>query len=233
MGDLLTLISLIVGIISITLAISAFIFSWVTFRNSSKMQMEAQRILDKISEKVDIVADRTSHQLDKVWEYFTALPSSRTKEITEETQEREQALKEELKVEARQEAMAVLSEAGVQKGRIESLLAHVESIINQSTERTKTLIEKENFLQKISDIEFELRNYVKRRFGTSRILEVYELTEMVKGLFEPEILRIVQSLWELRNKVLHQPKEAPPMLTSELRDADRVLSYLRTLNALQ
>lgn len=74
--SILTIVSIVLGVVSATLAVAAFIFGWISFRNTSHMQMEAQAILAKVSEKVEVIVDRTSHQIDKAWEYFTK-PSSR------------------------------------------------------------------------------------------------------------------------------------------------------------
>lgn len=68
---ILTIVSIVLGVVSATLAVAAFIFGWVSFRNTAHMQVEAQAILAKVSEKVEVIVDRTSHQMDKAWEYFT------------------------------------------------------------------------------------------------------------------------------------------------------------------
>ena len=69
--SILTIVSLVLGVVSTTLAIAAFIFGWVSFRNSFRMQVDAQSILAKVSEKVEVIIHHTSHQLNKAWDYVT------------------------------------------------------------------------------------------------------------------------------------------------------------------
>lgn len=52
MENYLTMWSIFLAVASTTLAIAAFIFSWASYRNATKLQIQAQEILSQISQKV-------------------------------------------------------------------------------------------------------------------------------------------------------------------------------------
>ena len=149
-----TIATFILSIVSATLAIAAFFFSWSSFNKSSDLQIKAQEILTKVSEKVDVVVERTSHQMDKAWDYITSspLPLS-TEQIPKETEDKKEELREKLLKEARREATEVMKKSGINPDRLKDLSLKVEALIKKTTERTESMVEQNMLLTSITNLK--------------------------------------------------------------------------------
>ena len=157
-----TIVTFILSIVSSTLAIAAFIFSWKSFNKSSELQMKAQNILSKVSEKVDVVVERTSHQIDKAWDYITSSPLPLpTEQIPNEAEDKKEELREKLLKEVRQEATEVMKKSGIDPDKLKDLRLKVEALIKKTTERTESMVEKNMLLTSLSNLELVANSLAK------------------------------------------------------------------------
>jgi hypothetical protein len=159
MENYLTMWSIFLAVASTTLAIAAFIFSWASYRNATKMQIKAQEILSQISQKVEVVVERTTHQIDKAWDYFTGLPSASLSKAHEELSIKEEELKNQIIEEARKETAQLMEGTGLQKDLLNELIDKVQSLVDKSSERTKQLLQRETILTNLSKIENDIRDF--------------------------------------------------------------------------
>jgi hypothetical protein len=156
MADYLTMVSIFLSIASTTLAIAAFIFSWVTFKSTSKIQIDAQAILAQISEKVEVVVDKTSHQIDKAWDYFTSHNSSSLPKSIEVANKKLDDLKNQIIGEARKEITESIKRFSpeIDKELFKAMIMEeVEKLVGRSTQQTKQLMEREALILKIAEIQ--------------------------------------------------------------------------------
>lgn len=157
MENYLTIWSIFLAIASATLAIAAFIFSWASYKSSTQIQIKAQEILAQISQKVDVVVERTTHQIDKAWDYFTGLPSHTLSKTTEEISKKEEELKNKIIEETKNEVSEIMKGSGLQKDALKDLYDKVEKLVSRSSEKTKQLYQRERIIINISRIEEEIR----------------------------------------------------------------------------
>lgn|GEM_PF-6288263 len=76
-ADAVSMLSIIMGGASIALAVVAIYFTHAFYRDGTKTQADAQALLAKVSEKLDVVSERTSGQMDKAFDSILgALPWS-------------------------------------------------------------------------------------------------------------------------------------------------------------
>lgn len=159
--DVLTFVTILLAVASLTLSIAAVIFSWVTFNNTSKMQMDAHATLAKISERVEVIAQQTSHQMERVLEYFTR--TEPTSEISKQVAERENELKEKLKEQVQHAITEAIKEAGLEKEKLDAFVSRVASLVSQITERTIPLMDKQRFTELLSEVSDKLNDYASRK----------------------------------------------------------------------
>jgi len=230
MADPLTTVTILLAVVSTTFAIASFVFSWVSFRNTSQMQMNAQAILAQISQRVEVVVERTSQQMDKAWEYFTSLPPPPPSIASEELAQREEELRAQIIEEAREEAAQVIKQAGLDTDVLKRLLPEVEDVIGRSAERSGRLFALQEFLLRFSEIERELRDIAAesgvilapddRSFRTL----VWKLRDVLPAHVSVQIV----SLEEFRAKAVHPDFDWSSTAASIYPDAAYVLlDYLR------
>ena len=179
-----TIVTFILSIVSATLAIAAFIFSWKSFNKSSELQMEAQNILSKVSEKVDVVVERTSHQIDKAWDYITSSPLSLPiGQIPKETENKKEELREKLLKEARREATEVMKKSGIDPDKLKDLRLKVAALIKKTTERTESMVETNMLLRSFSNLKV-----VANSLATLHGMQIDEKTIL------PDIARFLEDI---------------------------------------
>jgi len=203
MADLLTTVSILLAVASTTLAIAAFVFSWVSFRNTSQMQMNAQAILAQISQRVEVVVERTSQQMDRAWEYFTSLPAAPPSLPSEALAEREEKLRAQVIEEARQEAAKAIKSAGLDKEALKNLLEQVQGVIDRSAERTRHLLAQQDLLGKVSEIEGELRLLAAEPgIGSDPEAPLERLAEELRPFLVPGAVKDLDGLINLRSRAM-------------------------------
>lgn len=227
-----SIVSFILAIVSATLAIAAFIFSWVSFNNTSKLQIKAQEILSKVSEKVEVVVERTSHQMDKAWDYLTSSQSLTTDQIPKVKDEKEEKLKEKLIKEARQEATEVLKESGVDQDKIEELRSKVEALIEKTTERTETMVEQHKLLRSISTIESTAKTLAKLSgMEIDSKTSLNKIIEFLKGKIIPpahrDLTEIIHFGKRLLNKDINIGMLPDSKIDSIAGRSKRILTFLQ------
>ena len=229
MADFLTSVTVLLAVASATLAIASFVFSWVSFRNTAQMQIEIQAILSKLSEKVDVVAQRTSGQMDRAWEYFTSLPSPPGAPGADALAEREEELRALIIQEARQEAANVIETAGLDKDALQGLVKQVESVIEKSAERTTVLSAEQEFLRELNEVELQARLQAARfEIGVEPNAPLDALVKGLSGLLPDPLSHDLARLMRYRSKAAHGTLDLSEQeLRVNLRRAVRLNKYLR------
>jgi len=229
MADFLTSVTVLLAVASATLAIASFVFSWVAFRNTTQMQMDAQAILAQVSQKVEVVVERTSHQIDRAWEYFTALPSQPAAEAAHELAERERELRSQIIEEARQEAANVIARAGLDSDALQSLLQQVQSVIEKSAERTTVLSAEQEFLRELNEVELQARLQAAQfEIGVDPNAPLDALVKGLSDLFPDQVSHDLARLMRYRSKAAHGTLDLSEQdLRVNLRSAVRLNKYLR------
>jgi hypothetical protein len=189
MENYLTMWSIFLAVASTTLAIAAFIFSWVSYRNATKLQINAQEILSQISQKVEVVVDRTTHQMDKAWDYFTALPYTSISKYSEDILKKEDELKTQIIEEARKETTELMKDAGLQKKTLDDLIEKVQGLVGKSSERTIQLLGRERIITSLYTIEQELKALAKEYKVV--FSKGFNLRDIVKSLRNSEQFKFI------------------------------------------
>jgi hypothetical protein len=230
MAEFLVSVTVLLAVASATLAIASFVFGWVSFRNTAQMQIEIQAILSKLSERVDVVAQRTSGQMDKAWEYFTNLPSPPGAPGADELAEREEELRALIVQEARQEAANVIEKAGLDEDALQGLLKQMESVIEKSAERTTVLSAEQEFLRELNQVELQARLLAAQvEIGVDPRAPLDEVVEGLRGLLPDDAWDILARVMQYRAKAAHGTlKLSERALRSNLRRAVALNDFLRT-----
>lgn len=213
--DTLTIVSLVVGVASATLAVAASVFGWVTYRNSTNMQVKAQEILAKVSEKVEVVAEHTTHQIDRAWDYFTAssaaAPPVPDPEADKELTDRLNSIREQLQVEVRERVAAATKEHGLDRQTIENLASEVADVISRTTEQTEALKLERALALEFAKLEPRLRAYIRqhghvdygRDYSFSDTVKHLSSFDETKAAFSPSFLHELQRLADVHNRLKH------------------------------
>lgn len=228
--DTLSILSIILAVSSITLALVAIWFSWVSYKNSTDLQMKAQSILEQISQKVELIVDKTSHQIDRAWDYFTQKiePINDKKEVITFNLDE---LKKEIVEETKNETIKIISEAGLDNEKIRQLERKVESVVNKITDRTQEVFNKQLILDKYTQIENELKmwllNNYKWHFPPNvMLMQIINNKEISSVL--PETLRFkLSEITDIRNKVAHSKEVSKDELENSIFTANDLISFFR------
>jgi hypothetical protein len=213
MEDYLTMWSIFLAVASTTLAIGAFIFSWASYRNATAMQIKAQEILSQISQKVEVVVERTTHQIDKAWDYFTGLPSNTLSKSAEEITHKEEELKKQIIEEARKEVHELMKGAGLQKDALKELTDKVKDLVSKSSDKTRQLLQRERLIIIIDKIGEDLREIAAQNgkqmpdgLPLNILLKVFGKLKLSKNINQ-SALNQIKRLADIRNDDLSKYPE--------------------------
>lgn len=174
-AEILVWVSIFLAIISATLAVAAFIFGWVSFRRTSDMHIETQKILAKISEKVESVVDRTSRQIDKAWDYLTrdTLVSEDSSKIEKEAEKITEKKLEPLRKEF-DEVLKKLVKTDADHNRLRGLF---EKAIDKTRKTTEESLE-ESIEARIKNLTIYELHKIKKEEGINANLLVSSIRSM-------------------------------------------------------
>ena len=230
--DILSILGIILSVTSITLAIVAIWFAWFSYKNSTEMQMKAQSILEQITQKVEVVVDKTSHQMDRAWDYITQKGDSRIDE-QEETLFDIDKLKKEVIEETKNETIKIIKESGLDIEKVNLLESKVEAIVNRTTDKTEDLFKKEKMLEKYKLVDEELRIWYRRKRNwvfphIIRLKDMISNEEIVSPL--PKSVRDkLQEIIEVRNKIVHSKNIDIAELRRSIFIANDLLNFFRVI----
>ncbi len=200
----MTWMSLLLSAVSMTLAVLAIIFGWVTFKNSNKAQMKAQEILYQVDERLNIIVMTQNKQLDKTIDCLISRSPN------------------EGKIETPKEVFEIIKRYNNElKNEIQQIIRESGGSINNNVEKNLNKISSENE-SKISRIALEttfLSGYKDLELLIRRIAECYGLG--VKGKTLPQMLKLIpddmrissimglfiMKLSNIRNKLLHSDEK--------------------------
>ncbi len=151
--DIVTILTIILSVASITLSIVAIILGWVFFKDSSKMQIQAESILAKISEKVEVVVESTSRQLDKTLDHLLSSLGQKSPRLPEKV---EQELERNLRQKTKEETLKTLSEIGLDQEKFASLASTVDRLAERLTKISKEQAEGFKLMDSIPIIRTKL-----------------------------------------------------------------------------
>jgi hypothetical protein len=207
MTDILAWISIILSAISITLAILAIIFGWITFRNANRMQIESSYLLSQVSQKVEVISERTSRQLDKAWDYVTNRQGNQI-EGNEQIKKEIERMKKQVIDEAREEANALIKNAGLDKQIAKSTVDKLNNIVGKVTEKSTEIGNISLFLERYGMVEQEVKAFVKslglvinKESNLSKLLRACQ--QRTPPLLPPPLFEDITKLTEVRNKIVH------------------------------
>lgn len=228
LAAILTIVSLILGIASVTLAISAFIFGWATFRSTSKVQIEMHDLVSKVSNKVEVLAELSSRQIEKTLDYFTSPVSRDAAQLLEEFERRAEEQNEKLKEEARREALDVLKDAKVDKESVDKLLSGFENLVGKSSERAKAQAAQVRLVRQFSIIEaeiMELMDFIGLEYSPDTPWE--QTARELAPILAPGAQADLEEIGGVRGRLLHEDRDVPlPTLEHALSLAERLIPYL-------
>lgn len=227
--NLLSFVCIILGLVAATLAIAAFIFSWKSFKSSSKMQMKAQELLTKVAENVSVALAHTSQQTDKAWDFFTSPANIYPYQTTEETQKKEAELIEKIKKDARTEAKEGIKKLGLKTEQTEELLSKVDLLIEKTTERTENMAEHKQLLRYFSLVENQSK-LLAESYGM-KIDKRASMSDILKFLddkISPIAMKELDWLIETRNMLTQKGIEVLSKndINKIIGTSAKVLSYL-------
>lgn len=228
--DFLTVLGITLSVTSITLSIVAMIFAWVSYKNSTQMQMKAQAILEQISQKVEIIVDKTSHQIDKAWDYFTQSIESNQKG-KETLLFSPDELKKQIIDETKKESEKLIKNIGIDKDKIQSLEDKFSELVNKTTTRTEEVFNKQLLLDKYSQVEMTIKGWLlfNKRWDFPPNISLWNMlnNEEIRSIFPNQLLENLHRLTETRNKVAHSKDVSMHDLDSAISIANNILEFLK------
>lgn len=233
MTDILAWISIILSAVAITLAIVAIVFGWVTFRNANRMQSESSALLSQVSQKVEVISERTSRQLDKAWDYVTHRQGEPKEESSEQVKKEIERMRKQVIDDARKEASMVIEKAGLDKRVAQSTVDELQNIVGKLSEKSIEVSNIRLFLEKYGRIELEVGSFAKSLgIDVSKAFHLPQLLRMCeKRLSRPlpqRLLEEAELLTEVRDKVAHgQPNISENELNEYTKKAAAIYGYLR------
>ncbi len=226
--DAASILGIILSVSSITLAIVAIWFSWVTYKNSTEMQMKSQSILEQITQKVEVIVDKTSHQVDRAWDYFTQKEVSNINKKEEVSFDSEK-LKKEIVEETKNETIKIIKETGLDIEKVRNLESKVEDILNRTTEKAEDVFNKERMLDRYEQVEKELKQWflrIKKWDFPPNILLPHIISNKEISSFLPEtILFKLREIIDVRNKIAHSKELDKDELRNSIFIANDLISF--------
>jgi hypothetical protein len=228
--EAIDLLNIILAVSSATLSITAIVFSWITYRNSTKMQMDAQAILEKITQRVEVVVQSTTTQIDKAWNYITNTNHNPKSDIPE-VQFDLDSLKQKFIDETKVEVIALIKNLSTDKNTIDELSNKVEFLIQKTTNVTEELILKQTLINNLQSLPDELNDWAKRVTKTSFAYGV-DLSMMIDVLEHdnliPDILLMkFNYIIDIRNKIIHNGSVNSIELQNSLLTVDEIRKILK------
>jgi hypothetical protein len=228
--DAINLLNIILSVSSATLSITAIVFSWITYRNSTKMQMDAQAILEKITQRVEVVVQSTTNQIDKAWNYITTTNHNSKSEIPEIHFDLD-SLKQNLINETKAEVSTLIKNLSPDKNTIDELSNKVEFLIQKTTNVTEELILTNTLINNLQTLPEELNDWAKRETKTNFAYGV-DLAMMIDVLEHdhliPDILLMkFNYIIDIRNKIIHNGNVNSIELQKSLLTIDEIRKILK------
>lgn len=229
--DITTVLGIILSVSSITLSLVAIWFAWVSYKNSTDMQMKAQGILEQISQKVELIVDKTSHQIDRAWEYFTntskPLPNK-----TDESNFNVDELRKQIVEETKSETLKLIQDAGLDKSKIESLNTILADLVDKTTERTKEVFSKQLIIDRYSEIESEIKKWYERKLNwifppNINFVQMIHNKE-INSKLPREVINNLMKFIETRNRIAHSKEVTLEEIDSALSFSSNFLDFLRS-----
>ena len=228
--DWFTIISFVLSIVSITLAIVSIIFAWVSYKNSTNMQMKAQGILEQVSQKVEVIVKLTSSQIERAWDYFTQNRSSGD-EKAEQINFNVDELSKKILIESKEETEKLIKDSGIDKGKIDSIVTQLEKLIDKTTEKTKDIYTKQAVLEKYSEIEVELKKWFERKakwiFPPNILMPEMLHNQEISNVLPKNMLKEIKYFIEIRNFIVNSKPVMPEEIEVSLKKSEDILFFLR------
>ena len=216
---------MLLGLSSFILAVLAFVFSLVFFIIAWKVQQSANNILNKIGEKLDLVTQHTSRQLEKFID--ATIASQREGAVVMPVHDETRNHMEEEVADIKREVLALGGEIGLDQSKTEQILSKVESAITETVTKSTAI---GLLIETFGDIEHEMRNlalihgvFVKPNTPPS------ELARILAGLIEGNLYKDIENVIGIRNKVAHGKTKdfTQTKIESNLKLARQVLTNLK------
>ena len=238
MTDVLAWVSIILSAVSITLAIIAIIFGWVTFRNANRMQNESSSLLSQVSHKVEVISSRTSRQLDKAWDYVTHSKGEPKEESSEQVKKEIGRMRKQVIDDARKEASLVIEKAGLNRRVAKSTVHELQNLVGKVTEKSIEVSNVRLFLERYGKIEYAIERFAKnmgleisKDTNLPQLLRIMSERRLMHPL-HPRLLADVQKLTEVRNQLIHgQIDLSEKELSEYTRLARNIYGYFLTKSA--
>ncbi len=228
--DTLSILGIILSISSITLAIVAIWFAWVSYKNSTDMQMKAQSILEQISQKVEVIVDKTSHQIDRAWDYFTQSTDSNQKE-KEPSSFNPDELKKQLIDETKKESEKMIKDLGIDKDKILTLENKISEIVNKTTVKAEEVFNKQLLIDKYSQVEMTIKNWYRKvnnwEFPQNITLINMLENKEIRKIFPYKLNEDLQKLIEARNKIAHSEEVSIFEIENSISIANNILEFFK------
>jgi hypothetical protein len=228
--DLVTSIGIILSISSITLSLIAIWFAWVSYKNTTDMQMKAQAILEQVSQKVEVVVNLTSQQVEKAWNYFTQNPIS-TVDKKEEVSFNINELRKQIIDENKIETEKLIKEAGIGKTEFELLTSKFEELFGKTTEKTEEIYNKQLIMNKYFEIESELKKWFERKikwiFPPIITMPQMMHNEEIINVLPKSMIKDINTFIDIRNRIAHSQSVDEKEVEFALKIATEYLFFLR------
>ncbi len=228
--DWLTISSLVLSIVSITLAIVSAIFAWVSYKNSTAMQMKAQAILEQVSQKVEVIVKLTASQIERAWDYVMqnrSAISGKDEQINFNVDE----LSKKILIESKEETEKLIKDSGIDKAKIDSIVSQLETLIDKTTEKTKDVYTKQAVLEKYLEIENELKKWFERKvkwvFPPNILMPEMLHNQEISSVLPKNMLKEIKYFIEIRNFIVNSKPVMPEEIEVSLKKSEDILFFLR------
>lgn len=227
MDSVLEIVSIILAVASTTLAITAFVFSWVFFRETSKAQRDIHTVLAKVNEKVDVVSERTARQMDKTWELlgkFAAppLPSEDKPPFIEERSEH--AIKS-TAAEILAEVKASMA-LGDTVNADEALVETIGKKLRETSTEGTVLGHMQSLALDIDHIESLFRQLLRRFHApVPRDASFADLLDTGAYMLSVKVFDSIRDLLDFRNRMAHDTSLRASDFLEQLSLAAQIINY--------
>jgi len=229
--DFSQILSIVLSVASITLAILAIWFAWISYKHSTDMQVKAQSILEQVSQKVEVLVKLTSSQIEKAWDYFTHIDieSEKPEEISFNVAE----LKNQIISETKKETERIIQEAGIEKNKIGMVTSKVEKIVDESAEKTQEIFNKQKIIERYTEIELELKKWYEKKlkwiFPPNIFMVQMLQNEEIRNVLPKNMLEEIRKFIEIRNRIAHSKPVNKEEIEQAIIISDSILSFLKII----
>lgn len=150
----ITLLTIILSVVSITLSITALIYGWIMYRNTSKLQMQANATLEEISKRVQVVVEYSTKLVEKAWDFVTTGGTKLLEKKYEPEMENYEKRDSKIIKKTTKKLTEALKNSGLKS--TQPVIEKVEETVSEGVKKTKEILKRRQYISRFDGIKEEV-----------------------------------------------------------------------------